>query len=119
MYYAAASAYYKLDLLFKTGKIDPRFKPARWHMLALARQLTLPDSTPSFIDKKFDRWVSPFLDDIWDEEKALIMFLNTTSIISDSGLELSRSALRNTNSVEELKQSLQAHISSTEGVAHS
>ena len=119
VYYAAASAYYKLDLLFKTGKIDPRFKPARWHMLALARQLTLPDSIPSFIDKKFDRWVSPFLDDIWDEEKALIMFLNTTSIISDSGLELSRSALRNTNSVEELKQSLQAHISSTEGVARS
>jgi hypothetical protein len=119
VYYAAASAYYKLDLLFKTGKIDPRFKPARWQMLALARHLALPDTTPKFTNGRFDKWVSPFLDVVWDDERSLAMFQETASLIEESNLELSRSAMRNAGSLETLKRLLEVHISTTEGVTKS
>jgi hypothetical protein len=43
-YYAAAYAYYKLEQAFR-GKIDPRYKPARYHILMTARLML--DSEPS------------------------------------------------------------------------
>ena len=88
-------------------------------MLALARHLALPDTTPKFTNGRFDKWVSPFLDVVWDDERSLAMFQETASLIEESNLELSRSAMRNAGSLETLKRLLEVHISTTEGVTKS
>jgi hypothetical protein len=37
VYYAAASGHYRLDLFFKTSRLEAKYKPARWHLLMVAR----------------------------------------------------------------------------------
>lgn len=110
VYYAAASAYYRLDLLFKTGKIDSKYKPARWHMLALARKINLQGKeVPSFKNKKFRSWVTEFIDCVWDEHESQVLFQQVASIVEESGLELTRSTFRNSMSRTTLNHVLLRH----------
>jgi hypothetical protein len=95
IYFAAAAAYYRLDVLFRTVRLDPKYKPARWHILTVARHLVVPGAAPALDDSKPARsWPKPLLDRVWDE-KAIDLFTHAANIVESTGLELSRTALRN------------------------
>jgi hypothetical protein len=106
VYYAAASAHYRLDLFFKTGKVEARLKPARWHLLRLARALALDDSVPAFGDKKFRDWVKPFVEKVWSDKEGPALFNAAGKLVDASGVELSRRSLRNNAATQELEEAL-------------
>jgi AIPR protein len=103
VYYAAASAHYRLDLFFKTSRIEARYKPARWHLLSLARQLAAPGDVPPFGDKKFREWVKPLLDKVWSEKDGPALFGAAAAIVDKSEVELSRRALRNASATQDFQ----------------
>ncbi|MBS1846231.1 MAG: AIPR family protein [Actinobacteria bacterium] len=102
VYYAAASAHYRLDLFFKTGRLEARLKPARWHLLRLARALALEGPTPAFENRKFRDWVKPFVDKVWSDKDGPALFLAAAEVVDSSGIELSRRSLRNTAATQDL-----------------
>ena len=86
LYFAAAAAYYRLDVLFRTARLDPKYKPARWHILTVSRHLVLPGAAPALDDKKAARpWPKPLLDKVWDE-KAIELFTEAADIVERAGL---------------------------------
>jgi hypothetical protein len=101
MYFAAASAYYRLDVLFRTGRLDAKYKPARWHILTVTRHLVLPGEAPSLSDKRARNWPKPLLNAVWDE-KAVDLFARAAELVESTGLEMSRSALRNANATTQV-----------------
>lgn len=106
MYFAAAAAYYRLDVLFRTVRIDPKFKPARWHMLTVARHLVVPGQAPALGDSRAARnWPKPLLDRVW-EDKAIDLFTHAAAIIEGTGLEISRPSLRNTAATTQILKAL-------------
>jgi hypothetical protein len=44
LYYAAAFALYKLEYMFRSGKLDAKYRPARFHVILAARYIL--DSVP-------------------------------------------------------------------------
>ena len=102
VYYAAAAAHYRLDLFFKTSRIEARFKPARWHLLAAARHLSLSDPAPKFGDKKFRTWVVPLMNIVWSDTDGPALFLRAAAAVEAAGLELSRRGLRNVAATQDL-----------------
>ena len=102
VYYAAASAHYRLDLFFKTSRIEAKYKPARWHLLTVARHLKLDGSPPSFEDKRFRSWVKPLIETLWDDSKGPALFLDAVGVIEQSGLDLSRRSLRNASATQDI-----------------
>jgi hypothetical protein len=106
VYYAAASAHYRLDLFFKTSRVEARFKPARWHLLTVARHLTVEGTPPAFTDKRFRKWVKPLIDAVWDDAEGPALFLEAARIIEKSGLDLSRTALRNASATQDILRAI-------------
>lgn len=102
LYYAAASAHYRLDLFFKTSRIEARWKPARWHLLTVARHLKLPDPSPAFGDKRFRTWVKSWIDTLWDDTDGPGLFSQAVGIVEESGVDLSRRSLRNAAATQEI-----------------
>lgn len=94
VYYSAASASYRLDLMLKTGRIDPRFKPARWHILNVARIIAIGNRVPRFNDRKITKWVDPFTKMVWDDKLGLDLFIRAAEIVDSSGLTLDRKPLK-------------------------
>jgi AIPR protein len=101
-YYAAAAAHYRLDLFFKTSRLEAKYKPARWHLLTAARHLVLSEDKPAFGDKKMRTWVKPLIDAVWSDTTGPRLFAKATEVVDASGIELSRRALRNTAATQSL-----------------
>ncbi len=106
VYYAAASAYYRLDLFLKTFRLEARFKPARWYLLTAARHLALDGSPPGFHERKFRAWAKPFVEAVWSDTEGLALFNKAAGVIDESGLTLTRTALRNASAAQDLLDAL-------------
>lgn len=74
-YYAAAYTLYKLEYLFRSGRLEAKYKPARFHILLAARILAdpmpiRPDRMNSREVERFSRklirllWDAPIADDL-------------------------------------------------------
>jgi hypothetical protein len=109
VYYAAASAYYRLDLFFKTSRLEAKYKPARWHLLTAARHLMLGNDVPKFADSKFRTWAKPFVDAVWSDAEGPALFAKAVSVIDNSDLALSRTALRNASAGQDLLDQLRGN----------
>lgn len=106
VYYASASAHYRLDLFFKTARLEPRYKPARWHLLAAARHLVLPSEAPGFGEKRFRSWVKPLVDAVWSDTEGPELFVRATRVVDRSRLDLTRTALRNASATQDVLRAL-------------
>lgn len=52
MAYVAAYAFYRIEMLFRTGALDPKLKPARFHMVMAIKPLAIADETPQWSNSK-------------------------------------------------------------------
>ena len=69
-YYASAVALYKLEYLFRNGKLEPKYKPARFHILLAVRLLGNPDPLPRFMNSRdMENYCKPILTALWDSAK--------------------------------------------------
>jgi hypothetical protein len=65
-YYFAAGAMYRLEFLFRNGSIDPKFKPARYHILLAARSLLQSGRPPRTGSREMARYCEPLTPVVWD-----------------------------------------------------
>ena len=61
-YYTAAYALYKLEFLFRNGKLEAKDKPARFHILLAARLLANPASLPPDNSHEMERFCKKITD---------------------------------------------------------
>lgn len=116
VYYASAAAHYRLDLFFKTSRLDARYKPARWHLLMAARHLSIGAALPRFTDKKFRVQAKPFIDTLWHETRGVELFQRAAKAVEASGVDMSRRALRNTSATQDILEAVR-HLRVKEAAA--
>jgi hypothetical protein len=69
-YYISAFAAYKLDVAFRTGKIDTKLKAARFHILLAMRYLANPAPMPPRNAREMEAYCKKIMDVLWDSNKA-------------------------------------------------
>ena len=70
-YYTAAFALYKLEYLFRSGKLEAKYKPARFHILLATRLLGNSSELPRFMNSKdMESYCQPILETLWDSAKS-------------------------------------------------
>jgi hypothetical protein len=69
-YYTAAFALYRLEYLFRNNKLEPKYKPARFHILLAVRLLGNPAPLPKFMNSRdMEDYCKPILASLWDSTK--------------------------------------------------
>lgn len=106
VYYAAASAYYRLDLYFKSGRIDASYKPGRWHLLHIARRLQLPDGIDDFSDKKIRQPLEDFVNLLWDDEHCENLFANAIKVLDSAKVDITREVLRGIAATQAIEKAI-------------
>lgn len=83
-YYAAASALYRLEYLFRNGTIDSKYKPARYHILLAARKLIDAASPPLPTSNQATKYGERLAAVMWDATKSEEVFLKAAKIVDDA-----------------------------------
>jgi hypothetical protein len=69
-YYTAAFTLYRLEYLFRNNKLEPKYKPARFHILLAVRMLGNPAPLPKFMNSRdMEDYCKPILTSLWDSTK--------------------------------------------------
>jgi len=66
-YYTAAFALYKLEYLFRTGRLEAKYKPARFHILLAARILANNADLPAINSHEMARYCGVIMEKLWDQ----------------------------------------------------
>jgi hypothetical protein len=69
-YYTAALTLYRLEYLFRRGKLEAKYKPARFHILMAARLIGNPEHIPQMNARDMEKYCHPILDKLFDLTKA-------------------------------------------------
>src|SRR5580658_5114217 len=70
-YYTAAFTLYRLEYLFRNTKLEPKYKPARFHILLAVRLLANAEPLPKQMNSHaMERYCKPILEMLWDSQKA-------------------------------------------------
>lgn len=73
-YYASALALYRLEALIRRKSIDNRYRPFKYHLLALVRIAAKGDDFPQMTSNKFERYCKDLVAVLSDEKKCLSKF---------------------------------------------
>ncbi len=73
-YYASALALYRLEALIRRKSIDNRYRPFKYHLLALVRIAAKGNDLPQMTSNKFERYCKDLVAILSDEAKSLSNF---------------------------------------------
>ena len=95
-YYVAAFALYRLEYLFRSHKIAPKYKPARYHIIYAVRLLTNPDPLPQMNAKAIRTYCDTITAVLWDPSRSDEVFTEAVAAIDQAaeGLGYSRDVIR-------------------------
>jgi len=94
-YFVAASAFYRVERLFNTKKIDVKYKAARYQLLLIARFIIDPNPLPPMTSKEMDSRCLIFLDNLWNDEAAEAIFMNAVTKLEEIvGSDWTRDSIR-------------------------
>jgi hypothetical protein len=94
-YYAAAFALYKIERLFKTGKIDARYKAARYQILLAVRLLMDAQPLPQMNSNEMAKRCIEMMKPLWDDAATEKLFLEAVHKIDDvAGTGWTRDSIR-------------------------
>lgn len=79
-YYTAAFALYRLEYLFRNSKLEPKYKPARFHILMAARLIASPEKTPLMNSNAMERYCTPIMERLWDTGRSDVL-LNQAAMV--------------------------------------
>jgi AIPR protein len=69
-YYTAAFSLYRLEYLFRNGKLEAKYKPARFHILLAVRLLGSPQALPKYMNSnEMEKYCKSLLNILWDGMK--------------------------------------------------
>lgn len=83
-YYAAAFALYKLEFLFRSGRLESKYKAARFHILLAARSLANPDELPLAHSHAMERYCKKIMDILWDSTKADELIIDAANVVESA-----------------------------------
>lgn len=70
-YYTSAFALYKLEYLFRNGKLAAKYKAARFHILLATRMLANAADVPKYMNsKEMETYCKPIMEILWDPAKS-------------------------------------------------
>jgi hypothetical protein len=81
-YYLSAFALYRLEYYFRSGRIEPKLKPARHHILLAARLLASGEKPPRANENKMEKYCQPVLKKLWDIDQSDALFTEAATIIT-------------------------------------
>ena len=94
-YYTSAIALYKLETLFRTRSIDPKYRPLRWYLLMLLRYQLAGKDVPLLNSKKIDEYCRTIIDVLSDGEKAFSAYREVVRKIEEYGIpEVNKDSLK-------------------------
>jgi hypothetical protein len=83
-YYTAAFALYKIEFAFRNGRLDTKYKNARYHLLLAMRWLANADPIPRMNENKMKAYCEKILNILWDNDKADALITAAAEIIEKS-----------------------------------
>ncbi|HZZ40319.1 MAG TPA: AIPR family protein [Acidobacteriaceae bacterium] len=94
-YYAAAYAYYRLEYMFRSGKLDRKFKPARFHILLALRLIANTTQLPAMNSREMDAYCKPIIDFLNDPNLMEAHILVAAGIVEEAaGGNFDRDSIR-------------------------
>lgn len=107
-YYVAAFGAYKLELQYRSYRIDADYKSARYHILLALRMLLDPKPLPQINSKEMEKRCDAMMATLWDTTKLDDLFQRAKEIIDEvSGNDLSRDNIRTIVTTQKIVQKLQ------------
>lgn len=104
-YYAAAFALYRLEFLFRNQILEPKYKPARYHILLAARLLLDSSKPPAVESNEMRRYSERLLETLWDPRKAEVLFKEAAHLVDETAAgDFHRDRIRTQPFTETLKQ---------------
>lgn len=102
-YYSSGLASYILELSFRNGNIDKKYKKARYHILMLIRRVMNDEELPQFNSQKMDVYCEKINTILLDPEKIQDIFNDSIKIIDTSDIDISnQKILYQTSTTEKL-----------------
>jgi hypothetical protein len=80
-YYVSAFGAYKLDVGFRTGRIDSKLKAARFHILLAMRYLSNADPMPQKNARDMEAYCKKIMNTLWDPGKADALCASAVQLI--------------------------------------
>jgi hypothetical protein len=80
-YYAAALALYKLEYFFRSGRLEAKYKAARFHILLAARLLANPDPLPQMNSREMEKYCKKIIDTLSDPSRADDLIVQAAKIV--------------------------------------
>jgi AIPR protein len=81
-YYTAAFALYKLEYLFRNGKLEARYKAARFHILLAVRLLGNPAPLSKFMNsREMESYCAPILTTLWDSAACDELIIKAAKVV--------------------------------------
>jgi hypothetical protein len=80
-YFISAFAQYRLEYFFRSGSLDKKHKPARYHILMGARHILLPQAVPPASSNEMKRYCAKLLALVKDDEKLLKAFNTAAKVV--------------------------------------
>jgi hypothetical protein len=82
-YYVAAFALYRLESLFCTATLDPKYKVTRYHLLLTMRLLGNPAPLPQYFNSHdMERYCAVLRDILWDDQSTFALIDRSIEIIN-------------------------------------
>ncbi len=82
-YYVSALAAYKLEVNFRTQRIDSKLKAARYHVLLAMRYLANPKQLPRMNAREMEEYCKPIIRILWDGVKADELCARAAALVED------------------------------------
>ena len=73
-----------MEYLFRSGKLEGKYKPARFHVLLAARILTDPSPVPPMNSREMERYCKQFTEALWDTTKVDELFSKAIAAVEDA-----------------------------------
>jgi hypothetical protein len=103
-YYTAALIFRKLEQLFKTGKIDKKYKKIRYFLLMMIR-LEFNKTFPSFESNKIDKYCTSLINEMQKEGEFEKYALESLKKVNSLGLDLDSTELsKSSKLVDDIKK---------------
>ena len=102
-YYVAAFSLYKLEYLFRTTRLDPKFKPSRYHVLLAARLLPNSKPMPQMNARDMEKYCMAVAEILWDADAADSLLTKSAAAVETvAGGDLSGDNVRTQKFTEDL-----------------
>jgi hypothetical protein len=86
-YYAAALTLYKLEYFFRSGRLEPKYKPARFHILLAARLLAAGSVMPNMKANDMEKYCKGIMETLWDNTKADDLILRAAIVVDKAAAD--------------------------------